>query len=958
MDAPRLPVVPSRIVLIGRAPGNDIVLASPGVSARHARVIVEPGRLVLEDLGSRNGTFVGAPPERIERAEISLADPLTFGDTPLPPSALADLLARTRPREPAAALDLGGSALVTIGRGARANLPIDCPIASALHASIALEDGRVVVRDLGSMTGTFVDGRRIAGPVVLEPGHVMQVADRRYRLAPDARSLEPLEASGDAVETVAAAVTVAGGTRILEDVSLVIEPGELVAVMGPSGSGKSTLLSLVNGQAVPAAGRVLVGGLDLQDHYELFRGRIAFVPQDDILHADLTVWQALWYAARLRLPSDTSAAEIDARLRQVIARLGLEGSEQTRVGDQRKRGVSGGQRKRVNLAMELLTDPPILVLDEPTSGLSSTDALAVIELLRSLADQGKTIIVTIHQPSADAFRLFDAVAVIARDASTRQVGRLAYFGRAWPDAVTFFEPAAAQAGPPATVDGLLRGLATRPVAEWVRRWEGSAAKSIWVEGRSSGQRALAGPRRRPAPRPVARLRQWATLVARNLAVKAADRWNTAVLLLQAPLVAALIAVVFARVLRTEPTVETWPRAAADMATALFVTALAAIWFGISGTAREIVTEWPIYRRERMVGLSIASYLASKLAVLAAVAAIQTAVLTGIVAGGCGLRGPWAEVWLVLFLAALAGGALGLVISASLQTAEAAAGVLPILLLPMIVLGGILVPLADLPAATRPLAAAMPSRWAFEGLVVPESRGRPRVARTRPAEPAAADTTAAPRRSRRPVIAVAGGSRRFILPGRRRIAEALEDAAGRAEAELRRAKQEAEDKAAALQRQTEAEFERRAEGMRRETESGIERALEASQADFEQRAQELNADVETRIEERIREANETLENRLQTIEAAMREEMDVERARMAEVLERVGAAAVIVPPERADGQSSGPATGPAAIDMAERFFPRAEGRSPPGVPLGVLVGMAAAGVAATAALLVRRDTAGG
>ena len=358
-------------------------------------MLVEPGRLVLEDLGSRNGTFVGVPPRRIERAEITLAD----------------LLARTRPREATGGIALDGSAVVTLGRGSRASVPIDCPIASALHASLSLD----------------------------------------------------------------------------------------------------------NGQAAPAAGRVLVGGLDLHDHFELFRGRIGFVPQDDILHADLTVWQALWYAARLRLPSDTSAAEITTRLQAVIATLGLEGTEQTRVGDQRKRGVSGGQRKRVNLAMELLTDPPILVLDEPTSGLSSTDALAVIQLLRSLADQGKTIIVTIHQPSVDAFCLFDAVAVIARDGSTRQVGRLTYFGRGWPDAVTFFEPLDAEHAhpgprpqaarePPATVDGLLRGLATRPVAEWVRRWEGSAARSIWVLGRSSGLTAGVESRKRPAARPVARLR--------------------------------------------------------------------------------------------------------------------------------------------------------------------------------------------------------------------------------------------------------------------------------------------------------------------------------------------------------------------------------------------------------------------------------------------------------------------
>ncbi len=937
-------VQPTRIVFIGRAPGNDIVLRSPGVSARHARIVVEPSRLVLEDLGSRNGTFVGSPPRRIDQCEITLTDQLTFGDTPLEPSALGDLLARTRSRQAAGAIVLDESAVVTLGRGARANATVDCPIASALHASLTLEHGRVVVRDLGSMTGTFVNGERIDRPVVIDPGTVVQVADSRYRLATDGHTLEPLDARGDAIEAVSSAVAVQSGQRILEDVSLVIEPGELVAVMGPSGSGKSTLLSLFNGQAAPAAGRVLVGGLDLHSHFELFRGRIGFVPQDDILHADLTVWQALWYAARLRLPTDMTDAEIAKRLRAVISQLGLEGTEHTRVGDQRKRGVSGGQRKRVNLAMELLTDPPILVLDEPTSGLSSLDALSVIELLRSLADAGKTIIVTIHQPSVDAFRLFDAVAVVARDGSTRQVGRLAYFGRAWPDSVNFFEPRAADAPPPATADGLLRGLATRPVADWIRLWEGSAARSIWVVGRSSGQTGKSGPRRRQGSRPVARLRQWTTLVARNLAVKAADRWNTAVLLLQAPLVAVLIAIVFARVLRSYPSVETWPRASLDMATAVFVTALAAIWFGVSATAREIVTEWPIYRRERMVGLSILSYLGSKLAVLAVLAAIQTGMLLAIVAVGCGLLAPWWHAWLVLFAAALVGGSVGLVISATLRTAEAAAGVLPILLLPMIVLGGILVPLEDLPVATRPLAMAMPSRWAFEGLVVPEALARPRVRRGA-AKPA--DTTAAPPRARVPVVTVAGGRRgQFILPGRRKIAEALEDAAEQAKKELQRAEREATRKAEEMQKQTEAEIEKQAAGMRRETEEAVRRAMDESKANFEKQARETNAEVEARIEARINDANEAVEAQFEE----MKEAMEAERARMSKVLESIGGPAEIVPPE--------PAAKPAEIDMAEQFFPRSTRRSPPGMPLVVLAGMAAAGVVASAVVLVRRDATGG
>ena len=946
---------PARIVLIGRASGNDLVLRQPSVSARHARVIVGPDGIWIEDLGSRNGTFVGTPPRKVDRERIGLDDPLVFGDAALPATALRDFLERTQPR-PAddGVIHLDDAALVTFGRRADASVPLDQPLVSAVHASVAVDRGRVIVRDLGSMTGTFVDGRRIERPVEIGPGTLVQVGDRRYRLAADARALEPVDTSADAVEAVNVAVE-AAGRRLLENVSLVIQPGEMVAIMGPSGAGKSTLLSVLNGQVTPAAGRIVIGGLDLHEHFELFRGRIGYVPQDDILHADLTVWQALWYAARLRLPKDMADEEIARRIRQVLAQLGLEGTENTRVGDQRKRGVSGGQRKRVNLAMELLTDPPILVLDEPTSGLSSTDTISVLELLRSLADAGKTILVTIHQPSLEAYQKFDAVAVIARDASTRQVGRLAWFGRAWPDAVNFFEPQAPGTPHPTTADGLLRGLATRPVADWVRQWEQSVAKSIWVDARAGTHAARAGSGPRPRPRPVERLAQWATLVRRGLAVKAADRWNTAVLFLQAPLVGLLVAAVFAKVLRAQPTPESWPHAGVNMATMMFVTALAAIWFGCSATAREIVAEWPIYRRERMVGLSILSYLASKTALLLVIAAVQAALLLVIVAWACGVQSPWWHLYLVLYAAGLAGGALGLVVSATLRTTESATAILPVLLMPMIVLGGVLVPLADLPQVTRPLAAAMPSRWAFEGMVVPEAAARPRMrlpgaaglppASTPASAPTAAPAAAAPdvstgaARSRVPIVLASGGRRRFILPGRQKIADALEEAAATAERELRRAKDEAERKAAELQRQMEAEAERQAAAMRQQ----LEAKLRESQAEFERKTAAMNATIEGRIQE----ANASVEGKLREIQQGM----EAERARMSETLDKLGGLG------RKDVVPAAAPVAAGEVDMAERFFSRDGWRAPPGLPLKVLLGMFAAGVAAAGLALRRRDLTG-
>ena len=1079
---------PRRIILLGRAPGNDLVVKAPSVSARHARVVVDEGGLWLEDLGSRNGTFVGMPPRRVERERIDVGDTITLGDARLPATALEDLLTRTT----AAALgegtiELDDAALVTFGRGASADVSLDRPIASALHASVSVERGKVFVRDLGSTHGTFVDGRRIERAVEISPGSVVQIADQRYRLAPDARALEPLAGGDrDIIEADGVAVAASGRT-LLEGVSLVVQPGEMVAIMGPSGAGKSTLLSVLNGQTVPAAGRLVVGGLDLHDHYDLFRGRIGYVPQDDILHADLTVWQALWYAARLRLPRDTTNTEIETRIHAVIHQLGLDGTEQTRVGDQRKRGVSGGQRKRVNLAMELLTDPPILVLDEPTSGLSSVDALSVIELLRTLADAGKTILVTIHQPSLEAFERFDAVAVIARDESTKQVGRLAWFGRAFPDSITFFEPQLSGSAPPTSVDGLLRGLSKRPVAEWVRQWESSVAKSIWVDRRASAHAGALPPRSRRLPHSTAPFTQWLTLVKRMIAVKVADGWGTAVLFAQAPIVGLLIAAVFSKVVRSTPTPETWPKIGVNMATTLFVTALAAIWFGCSSMAREIVTEWPIYRRERMVGLSIGAYVASKMTVLLGIAAIQCLLLLAIVAPACRIDSPWLWVFTMLYAAALAGGALGLLISATLRTTEAASGILPVLLLPMIVLGGILVPLADLPALTQPLAAAMPSRWAFEGLVVPEATLRPQIrlggapAQRPEPSPAAVDELdpeppeASPIESPPPVpevtlpspdsttgpewpnafrLAGNGGGHPFILPGRRKIVEKLEEAAGQAKQELEKAKKMLEEKAqkiqadmraeaekkladakaefekksaesaakmkeeieakvaeakAAAQKESEAAAERmktemelrvreaqeqarresaeardqvrqefeaktataKAEAqkeseataarMRTEIEAKMEEAQAAAKRQSEEAGNAAKADIESRVksidaelEKKTREASEQLEGKLREME----KKIESERARMNDSLEslRTGAMPTLVPPGADDPAATAPQGHP-PVDMAERFFARETWRSGPTVPLAVLVGMFAVGIAGTGLALRFRDSSG-
>jgi len=239
--------------------------------------------------------------------------------------------------------------------------------------------------------------------------------------------------------------------------------------MGPAGSGKTTLLKALNGYTPPASGKVLFNGANLYRYYDLFRQQMGYVPQDDIVHPELTVREALYFSAKLR--TDLSDAEIEKRIDSLLDELGIRDKKNSRIGSPERKVLSGGQRKRVNIAMELITDTPVLFLDEPTSGLSSYDAEGVIELLKRLARDGKTIITTIHQPSINIFRKFDDLIMISRDSGGP--GAMAYFGPAFPDSIQFFRPRAAGDTAPAdnhdlSPEMLLTGLNSAPHARMVR----------------------------------------------------------------------------------------------------------------------------------------------------------------------------------------------------------------------------------------------------------------------------------------------------------------------------------------------------------------------------------------------------------------------------------------------------------------------------------------------------------
>lgn len=720
------PAQTTSLVIVGRDLTTDVVLEFPMVSLRHAFVRVMKTGTVIEDLKSTNGTFIGTRTNRITASPLQPTDTLFFGSLKVSAKRLL-LSAAERARQKEIYLDLSRKSQIVLGRDPNCDHALDFPMISWHHARISRGDAGLLVEDLGSSNGTFVNGQRVLHPIVLKAGDVVGLGSFTFTVT-SSGELQKRSYQGNISLHVDRVCVAVPGKQLLHEISFTILPSEFVGLMGLSGAGKSTLMNALNGYCLPTRGGVLFNADDLYEHYDQFRGHIGYVPQDDIIHPDLTVGESLYFSARLRLPSDFTDEAIRRRITNVLAQLGLVGTEEVLIGSPEKKGISGGQRKRVNLGMELLTDPSVLFLDEPTSGLSSEDALIVMKLLRELADGGKTILLTIHQPSLEVFRLLDNLVVLTKDPSIDNAGRLAYYGPAFPDAIQFFNT---PAGPDESLamsrnpDDILRGLTARSTAEWLKRYEQSkyqrefdAQRTIPTE--SSNRHAI-----EPKVKRANGFLPWWTLVRRGFTIKLRDRSNSVILLLQAPIIGLLIALVFGNQSRQSVTSANWTSVASATATTVFLLVLAAIWFGCSSAAREIVGEWAIFRRERMVNLGIAAYLGSKLAVLYTVCLGQCAVLLGIVHWSNGLQGSWTALYLTMVLGAMVGVGIGLSISAAARSSEVAIACLPLVILPMVILGGVLQPLGDMNGAAKRVAQFMPSRWAFEAAILVESEVRPK-----------------------------------------------------------------------------------------------------------------------------------------------------------------------------------------------------------------------------------------
>jgi len=691
-------------VVVGRDPSQcQMVLAQSVVSKTQAALEVdEVQRVTLVDLSGKQSTFVNGQP--IDRRELEDGDRVGFGlggvvaftfhsafpaikyknvseqERPVarftistepeakPPQAAPPIAATPPPPRANAGTTIMRAAplpVIRLGRAPDNNFVLDAPSVSRYHAMLSYENGaQPILTDLGSTNGTFVNGQPLKEPRQLTPEDLIFLGG--FLLHVDGRTIKQHDLSASSITARHISKTIDNKT-ILQDISVAIKPREFIGLMGPSGCGKSTLMDALNGLRPATGGNVFINDLDLYQNFNALRRSIGYVPQRDILHDALTVERTLFYAAKLRLPRGTSTEAVNSVINEVIQTVGLADQRHTAF-----RQLSGGQQKRLSLALELITKPSFLFLDEPTSPLDPETTENMMMLFRHLADEGRIVVMVTHK--FEKFREMHQIAMLTKG------GRLAFFGPPL-EALQYFD--CQEPG------DIYRYIGARDPDQLSRDFEKSPQHQKYVQSRIVENESLSktaealqfGATRYEGPERNFGLSQWLTLTQRYLEVKLKDKRNTLLLLAQAPIVALLLAIIVGD--------------SANNSQTLFIAAIVSIWFGANNAVREIVSEAAIYSRERLVNLKIPSYVFSKFTVLSGIALVQCLLFVGILVGMNRLKAvDFLSLTVVLYLTSLAGITTGLFFSALVNSTEKAMSVLPLILIPQLLLSGYLKPLND------------------------------------------------------------------------------------------------------------------------------------------------------------------------------------------------------------------------------------------------------------------------
>ena len=508
----------------------------------------------------------------------------------------------------------------------------------------------------------------------------------------------------------------------MHDLSFTLRNGELLAIMGGSGTGKTTLLSLLNGTLKPQSGSITINGHDISEPDA--KALIGFVPQDDLLIEELTVYQNLWFTAKLCFEG-MSDEDLDKRVMKTLKDLGLDAAKNLKVGSAINKFISGGQRKRLNIALELIREPAVLFLDEPTSGLSSADTEKVINLLKEQTQKGKLIIVNIHQPSSDVYKLFDRLWLLDK-------GGYPVFDGNPIDAITYFKTAAdyadADTSACPTCGNVNPEIVLNIIDEKALNNNGEISDERkmspqeWHELYLKNRPELPAPEVKDVPhsdqkKPHA-FKQFLIFLRRNFRTKITNVQYLCITLLEAP----LLAVVCALLTRYAPPEGYTVMDNKNLVSYFFMAVIVATFIGMSGSAEEIIKDRALLKRESFLNLSYGSYISSKIVYMAGVSLLQTLLFILIGNYIMGLHGLFLTWWIILFVTALLSSLMGLLLSQCLNSVVAIYITIPILLIPQILLCGLVVSFSDLaPKSTTgnvPLIGEIiPTRWAYEALAV-------------------------------------------------------------------------------------------------------------------------------------------------------------------------------------------------------------------------------------------------
>src|SRR6266581_353785 len=756
-------VLNSYATLLGRDAAADISIEAAGavVSRRHAEIRRQAdGSYTIADLNSFNGTLVNdqrvTQPTTLhdgDRVQLATGGPIFRlvhpSSAPLEARAttetrwrgselsksdngigLRTIIARsqTEQQTPFAATNnaqllfersFDGKQNLSVGRGPENDIQLDGLLISKHHARLINTAQGVQIEDAGSTNGVYVNGGRVSGRHLVQNEDVVQIGPFVIRV--DSASGIAVFDTRSKIRIDAIAITKIvhqpgrASRKLLDDISLAIEPNEFVGVLGPSGAGKSMLMNALNGMRRTSSGRVLINNLELYQHIDSLKQSIGYVPQDDIIHRELTVYRTLYYVARLRLSRDVKANEIDQIISEVLDVTGLSDRRDVLVSQ-----LSGGQRKRVSIAVELITKPSVIFLDEPTSGLDPATEEKIMKLFRQIAESGRTVILTTH--AMENVKLFDKIVVLMR-------GKLVFYGApqealahvkadSFKDLYDKLEapidqqlasmgtlPANASKSQKAAFKHQREQISDQVAEDWKQKFQQTEQyRRNVVEPLSllpRNGRPAAPPKRRMGI--VDTVRQWGTLTRRYTEVLTRDKFNLLILFGQAPIIAFLTYLVV-----PDKSPRDFP---------YFVLALVAIWFGTSVASREIIRERAVYTRERMVNLRLLPYVGSKLFVLALIVSFQCALLFASVKfmhyiGLMNVQGWAAPQFFVMIVTAMVGIALGLFVSAMVRTSEMATSLVPLILIPQIIFSG----LVGVPqGASKVIGTLMPATWAFDGL---------------------------------------------------------------------------------------------------------------------------------------------------------------------------------------------------------------------------------------------------